>query len=113
MLLATREDIAEQLWLRDEPDLAVAMLDADESTHRQVMEVAARPSTGGLFTSRIDALLTLAAIQVLTGEKRKPRRRRPRPDSDLVAFWERVGTERDIRDPDDPLSELTGFLPGG
>lgn len=113
MLMAPRETIAEQLWLRDEGELAVGMLDADEETHRRVMEVAASPRTGGLFTSRVDALLTLAAIQVLTGEKRKPRRRRPRPEADLEAFWQQVGPDRDRRDPDDPLAGLSGFLPGG
>lgn len=89
------------------------MLDAGETTYRRVMEVAASPRTGGLFTSGVDALLTLAAIQVLTGEKRKPRRRRPRPETDRAAFWQQMGPERDRRDPDDPLSGLSGFLPGG
>jgi hypothetical protein len=67
----------------------------------------------GSFTSRVDALLTLATIQVLTGESRKPRRRRPRPEAERAAFWEQVGPERDSRDPDDPFPGLTGFLPGG
>lgn len=106
MILAAREFIAEQLWLRDEPDLARAMLDADDATHRRILELAAEPGTGSWLHSRVDELLVTAAIEVLSGERRRPRRWRARPEEHLDRFWQEVGPERDRRDDDDPLDDV-------
>ncbi|MGY1606632.1 hypothetical protein [Geodermatophilus sp. SYSU D00700] len=79
MIIASREDIAEMLWLRDEPDLARAVLDTDDATYRRIMEVAARPGTGSWLHDRVDELLSAAAVRVLTGGgRRRPRRWRAR-----------------------------------
>jgi hypothetical protein len=109
VIAASREDIAEQLWLRDEPELARAMLDADAVTHRRVMEVAAKPMTG-LFHNRVDELLVAAAVKVLTGTRRKPRRWRPASEDLLPQFWQEVGPERDRRDQQDPLADVMRLL---
>ncbi|SDN47525.1 hypothetical protein SAMN05660199_00078 [Klenkia soli] len=111
MILASREDIAEQLWLRDETQLAEAILDADESTHRRVMEVAAKPLTGYFMHSEVDELLVAAAVRVLSHSRRRPRRWRPNPDRTLVDFWQHVGHDRDRRSPD-RVDDITRLLDG-
>jgi hypothetical protein len=111
VIAASREDIAEQLWLRDETELAAAMLDTDDVTHRLVMQVAAKPRTGGFIHNRVDELLAAAAVQVLTGgDRRKPRRWRPRSDEELATFWHQVGPERDHRDPQDQMADILRLL---
>lgn len=110
MIIAGREDIAEQLWLRDEPDLARAMLDADDDTHRRVMEVAAKPLTGFPFHNQVDELLVAAAVKVLTGTRRKPRRWRAHPEELLPQFWQEVGPQRDRRGRRDPLTDILRLL---
>jgi hypothetical protein len=108
VIIATREDIAEQLWLRDEQDLAVAMLDVDAATHRRVMERAARPTTA-LFHSEVDQLLVAAAVRILGG-RRRPASWDPRPENDLADFWQLVGAERDRRNHDDPGADVLDLL---
>jgi hypothetical protein len=110
VIIASREDIAEQLWLRDEPDLARAMLDADDDTHRRVMEVAAKPMTGFPFHNQVDELLVAAAVKVLTGTRRKPHRWRANSEELLAQFWQEVGPERDHRDQQDPLTDVMRLL---
>jgi hypothetical protein len=110
VIVASREDIAEQLWLRDEPDVARAMLDVDDATHRRVMQLAAEPTTGSFLHSRVDELLVAAAVEVLTGERRKPRRWRARSEDRLSEFWQDVGPERDNRDQQDPLAQFMRLL---
>ncbi len=110
MIVASREDIAEQLWLREEYELARTMLDADGETHRRVMEVAARPTLGPLIHNQVDQLLVSAAIEVLTGERRKPRRWRAQSEDELPQFWQEVGPERDHRDRQDPLADVMRLL---
>jgi hypothetical protein len=110
VIVASREDIAEQLWLREERELARTMLDADDDTHRRVMEVAARPSLGRLIHNQVDQLLVSAAIEVLSGERRKPRRWRARSEGELPQFWQEVGPERDRREQQDPLADVMRLL---
>lgn len=110
VIVASREDIAEQLWLRDEPDLARAMLDTDDATHRRVMQVAARPMTGFPFHSQVDELLVAAAVKVLTGTRRKPRRWRPASEELLPQFWQEVGPDRDHRSEGDPAADIMRLL---
>ncbi len=112
MIISPKEEIAEDLWCYGEPELAVAMLDVDDQTHQRVMELAASPKTGGLFgSSRVDALLAAAAVIVLTnGDRRKPQRRKRLPDSEIAALWNRVGRDRDTRDPDDPMRDTLAIL---
>src|SRR6476661_7368351 len=95
MIAASREDIAEQLWLRDEPEMARAMLDADDPTYRRVMQLAAEPGTGFFGHDRVDELLVTAALAVLGGSRRRPRRWRALPQDRLPQFWEEVGEGRD------------------
>ena len=106
MIIASREDIAEQLWLRDEPELARAMLDADAATHRRVMEVAAKPTTGLFFHNTVDELLVAAAVKVLTGTRRRPRRWRAASEDLLPQFWQEVGADRDNRSHRDPIADI-------
>ena len=110
VIIASREDIAEQLWLRDEPDLARAMLDADDDIHWQVMKVAAKPMTGFPFHNQVDELLVAAAVKVLTGTRRKPRRWRAASEDLLPKFWQEVGPERDHGDQQDPLTDVMRLL---
>jgi hypothetical protein len=110
VIVASREDIAEQLWLRDEADLARAMLDTDDETHRRVMQVAAKPMTGFPFHSQVDELLAAAAVKVLTGTRRKPRSWRPAPEDKLPQFWREVGPERDQRAQRDPVADVMRLL---
>ena len=110
MIVASREVIAEMLWLRDEPELARAVLDADDVTHRRVTELAAEPTTGSWLHSRVDDVLVLAAIEVLSGERRKPRRWRARSEALLPRFWEEVGPDRDRRDEHDPVDDVLRLL---
>ena len=110
MIIATREDIAEQLWLRDEPHLARAVLDADDPTHRRLLELAAEPTTGSLLHCRVDELLVVAAIEVLSGERRRPRRWRPRSEELLPRFWQQIGPDRDRRSAQDPLDDVLRLL---
>ncbi|MGY1741680.1 MULTISPECIES: hypothetical protein [unclassified Blastococcus] len=113
MIVASREDIAEQLWLRDEHELARMVLDADDRTHGRVMELAAKPTLGRLIHDRVDQLLVSAAIEVLTGERRKPRRWRARSDERLPQFWQEVGPDRDRRSESDPLADIRRVLGEG
>lgn len=112
-IVAERETIAEQLWLRDEQELAVAMLDVDDATYRLVMDFAGKPFVAGPLTMRltIDDLLVAGAIRVLTGKSRKPRRRQPLPEERAEGLWAQVGRDRDTRDPDNPAAGLSPFLP--
>jgi hypothetical protein len=110
VIVASREDIAEQLWLRDEPDLARAMLDTDDVTHRRIMQVAAKPMTGFPFHSQVDELLVAAAVKVLTGTRRKPRRWRPASEDLLPQFWLEVGREGDHRGERDPVADVMRLL---
>ena len=110
MIVASREVIAEMLWLRDEPELARAVLDADDATHRRVVELAARPTTGSWRHSRVDELLVAAAIEVLSGRRRNPRRWRARSEDLLPRFWEEVGADRDRRDEHDPVDDVLRLL---
>ncbi|WP_336030033.1 hypothetical protein [Geodermatophilus sp. FMUSA9-8] len=103
--MASREDIAEQLWLRDEPELARAVLDVDDAVHRRIMVVAARPLTGGFRHSLIDELLVAAAVRVLDG-RRRPRRWEARSEDLLPDFWREVGPEQDRRSGGDGFSAL-------
>ena len=106
MVLASREDIAEQLWRYAEEDLAVRMLDSDDVTWTQVMTAAAAPpaqiaQSGG---GTVDAALAHAAVEVLTGAARPLARKVRRPAEDVAAFWARVGPDRDQRSSaDGPL----------
>lgn len=113
LIVAEREAIAEQLWLRDEHGLAVSMLDVDDATYRKVMEFASKPFIAGPLTMRlsIDDLLVAGAIRVLTGKSSKPRRRQPLPEQHAEGLWAQVGRERDGRDPDNPVSGLKPLLP--
>jgi Arc/MetJ family transcription regulator len=110
VIIASREDIAEQLWLRDEPDLARTMLDVDDATHRRVMEVAAKPTTGYFIHNEIDELLVAAAVKVLTGTRRRPRRWRAGSPDLLPQFWQEVGPERDHRGHRDPIADVMRLL---
>ncbi|MCZ2849323.1 hypothetical protein [Modestobacter sp. VKM Ac-2978] len=110
MIVATREDIAEQLWLRDEQELAVAMLDCDAATHRRVMERSTAWRWSSLRHDTIDELLVAGAVEVLDGKRNKPRRWQPRSEDTLAAFWDLVGPERDRRTPDDPAGQVLGLL---
>ncbi len=112
MIVSPREEIAEDLWCYGEPELAVAMLDVDQATHHRIMELAASPKNGGLFrSSRIDALLAAAAVDVLTnGQRRKPKRRKRLRESEIQAFWSHVGRDRDTRDPEDPVRYTLAIL---
>lgn len=117
MIVASREDIAKQLWLRGETDLARAMLDADEAVHRRIMELAARPDSGSPGHDRVDDLLVAAAVEVLSGgERREPVRWRPQPEESLHDFWQQVGSERDQRSKGEgalgALTDLLGFNSG-
>jgi hypothetical protein len=105
MIIASREEIAEQLWRYGEDQLAVRMLDADEATWLRVMEVAmAGPQAlSRSSTSMIDTCLAYGAVEVLTGAARAPARRRRRPERELAAFWAGVGPERDRRPADGVL----------
>lgn len=98
MIVAHREDIAEQLWLRGEEALAKAVLDVDAETLARIFDVAGRPFTGGFRTS-VDDLLVAAAIQVLAGKRRRPAVRKPLPDRECGGLWAVVGVDRDRREP--------------
>jgi len=87
------------------------MLRTDALRYRRVMEVAARPTTGGLFRSRVDELLVAAAIRVLTGRRRRPARWRPHSDECLDEFWSHVGRDRDQRGDEGQCDEVLR-LPG-
>lgn len=110
MILASREDIAEQLWLRDEPDLAETMLGTDDTTHRRVMEVAAKPLTGYFIHSEVDELLVAAAVRVLTGSRRRPRSWKPLPEKRVEDFWMLVGPNRDGRSDAADGDDITRLL---
>lgn len=105
LIIAAREDIAEQLWRYGEDELAIAMLDADDDGWHRVMGVAGQGPRALAQASNvmIDTSLAQAAVQVLTGTDRPLRRRRRRPQTGLAGWWQRVGPERDRRDPDSPF----------
>jgi hypothetical protein len=81
------------------------MLDADDATHRQVMQLASEPGTGFLGHDRVDELLVVAALTILAG-RRKPRRWRTRSSEALSQFWGEVGEHRDRRVGRDPMDDL-------
>lgn len=59
MVIAAREDIAEQLWLHGEEELSVRMLDTDDATWQRVMQVAVNPSQlRGRSSATVDFALT-------------------------------------------------------
>ena len=74
------------------------------------MEVAAKPTTGFLFHNKVDELLVAAAVEVLSGTRRKPRRWRAAGEDLLSQFWQEVGPERDRRDQQDPLADVMRLL---
>ncbi|WP_157936853.1 hypothetical protein [Geodermatophilus chilensis] len=113
MIVASREDIAEQPWLHKEHDLARAVLDTDDTTHRRIMELAAEPSTGSWPHCQVDQLLVAAAVEVLTGARRQPRRWRARSEDRLSSFWRGVGPDRDRRSQQDPVADVLRFLDEG
>lgn len=106
MVLASREDIAEQLWRYGEEDLAVRILDSDDATWTEVMTLAAAPPAQVLHNGggTVDAALAYAAVEVLTGAVRPLTRKVRRPAEQVVEFWRQVGPERDRRPADGPLS---------
>jgi hypothetical protein len=55
-------------------------------------------------------LLVAAAVKVLTGTRRKPRRWRPASEDLLPQFWREVGPERDHRDQHDPVDDVMRLL---
>ncbi|MFP5371934.1 MAG: hypothetical protein ACLGI3_14470 [Actinomycetes bacterium] len=99
MVVAVPEDVAEQLWRHGEDELAVRMLDVDESTWEKVMATAAAPPEQVRRRRRasVDEALVHAAVEVLTGAARPLARKRRRPAGQLASFWARVGPERDLR----------------
>ncbi len=105
IVIAAREDIAEQLWLHGEEELAVRMLDTDDATWQRVMQVAVNPSQlRGRSSATVDFALTHAAVEVLTGGSRALARRRRRPAREVAGLWQQVGGERDRRPVHGPLS---------
>jgi hypothetical protein len=105
MVIAAREDIAEQLWLHGEEDLAVRMLDTDDATWQHVMQVAVNPAQlRGRSSATVDFALTHAAVEVLTGGSRALARSRRRPAREVAGLWQQVGEERDRRPVRGPLS---------
>lgn len=107
-VLLAREGFAEQLWRYGEAELAVRMLDTDDATYRRVMEVASSPTAlrgderRGVMLAEMSAL---GAIEVLTGEPRRPQRRRRLPESSVEGLWAQVGRERDRRARPGDLAE--------
>ncbi|SNR59458.1 hypothetical protein [Blastococcus mobilis] len=105
MVVAAREDIAEQLWLHGEEELAVRMLDTDDATWQRVMQVAVDPAQlRGRSSATVDFALTHAAVEVLTGGSRALARRRRRPSREVAGLWQQVGAARDRRPARGPLS---------
>ena len=98
VVIAAREDIAEQLWLRGEEELAVRMLGTDDATWRRVTEVAINPAQlRGRSSATVDLALAHAAVEVLTGTPRPLARSRPRPAREVARLWQQVGAELDGR----------------
>ena len=98
VVIAAREDIAEQLWLHGEEELAVRMLDTDDATWQRVMQVAIDPAQlRGRSSATVDFALAHAAVEVLTGGPRALARSRRRPAREVAGFWQQVGAARDRR----------------
>ena len=66
-----------------------------------------------LIRNQVDQLLVSAAIEVLSGERRKPRRWRARSEDRLPQFWQEVGPDRDRRSEADPLADVMRLLDQG
>lgn len=92
MVVAAREDIAEQLWLHGEEELAVRMLHTDDATWQRVMQVAIDPAQlRGRSSATVDFALAHAAVEVLTGGPRPLARSRRRPAREVAGLWQQVG----------------------
>jgi hypothetical protein len=66
-----------------------------------------RPSS---FHNQVDELLVAAAVKVLTGTRRKPRRWLAASEDLLPQYWQEVGPERDHRGQQDPLTDVMRLL---
>lgn len=114
LIVAAREDIAEDLWLYGEEELAEAMIDSDDATYRRVMVTAFEPEQqkGRAGSLLIAESLALAAVEVLTGEPRPLARKRRRPGKALDELWRRVGQDRDKRGEGDWLASALELADG-
>ncbi len=96
-VIQSKAMIAEDLWRYGEDALAFLMLDADAQTYGHVMSASGAPAlleNDPRQSWSISEMVSLAAVEVLTGSPRALARKRRRPEASLAEFWDKVGRPR-------------------
>lgn len=106
MIVTSRAALAEALWMYGEKVVAKQVLDCPAEVLQRIFVRAAEPDLG-TQDSLVERLLSLAAVEVLTGESRPLQRQRQMPHRYLAEARVSLGTESS---EDDELQAALGAV---